>query len=71
MAVSGRIMAAVTGRQWWGETAGWGPSLLLMSEAAVDSGVRWRRGRCAGDLPQGQGSLPQPCLVNSHGPSEG
>ena len=24
-AVSGRIMATVTGKWWWGETAGWGP----------------------------------------------
>lgn len=38
-AVVGRIMAFVTGRRWYGETAGSGHRLLLMSEPATDSGM--------------------------------
>lgn len=38
-AVVGRIMAVVTGRRWYGETAGSGHRLLLMSEPATDSGM--------------------------------
>ena len=39
IAVLGRIMAVVTGRRWYGETAGSGHRLLLMSEPAIDSGT--------------------------------